>query len=177
MLPQTTHVLKTYDYLVKARERLFAQARPLTPRQHAEVFEIGLGSLLRTFAHISGAEWYYIQRLTGAELPPMDQWPIMDEKPPALPVIEAMWLEQAGKTRAALAAVGDWGAEVSYEVTLSKTEGERPRRVIATAADMFTQLVMHEVHHRAQAMNILRHLGVAVEDVDYNEMMYRFEDL
>jgi uncharacterized damage-inducible protein DinB len=32
--------------------------------------------------------------------------------------------------------------------------------------------VLHEVHHRAQAMNILRQLGVKLADIDYNAMMY-----
>lgn len=173
MPPTTDHALKTYGYLTTARERLITQARSLTPRQHAEVFPIGLGSLLRTFAHILGAEWYYIQRLTEAELPPMAQWPIDDEKPPALPVIESIWHEQAPRTRAAIEAIDDWHAEVGYEVRW----GEKPRRVIATKADLVTQLVLHEMHHRAQAMNILRHLGVEAEDLDYNAMMYRFEDL
>lgn len=173
MHPTTDHALRTYGYLTTARERLFTQARTLTPSQHAEVFAIGLGSLLRTFAHILGAEWYYIERLVGAELPPMDQWPIDDEKPPALPVIESLWHEQARRTRAALEAIDDWQAEVRYDVTL----GDDPRRVIATRTDVVTQLVLHEMHHRAQAMNILRHLGVEAEELDYNSMMYRFEPL
>ncbi len=173
MHPTTEHALKTYGYLTTARERLFTQARTLTPRQHAKVFPIGLGSLLRTFAHILGAEWYYIQRLTGAELPPMDQWPIDNEKPPALPVIESLWHEQAPKTRGAIEAIDDCQAEVRYDVTW----GDKPRRVIASKADMVTQLVLHEMHHRAQSMNILKHLGVEAEDLDYNAMMYRFEDL
>jgi uncharacterized damage-inducible protein DinB len=46
--------------------------------------------------------------------------------------------------------------------------------VTASAADQFTQLVLHEVHHRAQAMNMLCHLGVAVatEDIDFNALMF-----
>jgi uncharacterized damage-inducible protein DinB len=44
--------------------------------------------------------------------------------------------------------------------------------VSATKADIFTQLVTHEVHHRAQALNILRQFGVKLEDVGYSAMMY-----
>jgi uncharacterized damage-inducible protein DinB len=32
----------------------------------------------------------------------------------------------------------------------------------ATAADIFTELALHEVHHRAQAMHILSRLGAGV---------------
>ena len=42
----------------------------------------------------------------------------------------------------------------------------------ASPSDIFTQLALHEVHHRAQAMNILRRLGAKAEDLDYNTLMY-----
>lgn len=176
MHPTTAHVLKTYDYLAAARGRVFDRARTLTPRQHAQAFPIGPGSLLRTFAHVLGAEWYYVQRLTEAELPPRGRWPIDDENPPALPVVEAIWFEQAARTRAAFQGVTDWQAEVRYEVD-AEDAGRGRRRVTATVSDIFTQLVLHEVHHRAQAMNMLRHLGAPVDDLDFNAMCYRFEDL
>lgn len=174
MLPHTVHVLKTYDYLTCARQRLLVQARPLMPRQHAEVFEIGLGSLLRTMSHIMICEWYYIQRMQGNEVPPYEQWPIRDEDPPEIPVIEATWASQTPRTRAALAAVQSWDMARPLEGT---DEQDNPRRAMVTLADIFTQLVLHEVHHRAQAMNMLRRLGVAAEDVDYNELAYGWERL
>ncbi len=168
----TPHVLKTYDYLANARHRLFLQARPLTPRQHAEAFPIGLGSLLRTMTHIMICEKYYILRMLGEEVPPYETWPIRDENPPAMPVIEAAWAAQFPWSRSALAAVEDWNSTIAYDGT---DEQDRPRRAMVTPADIFTQLVLHEVHHRAQAMNILRYLGVASEDVDYNELAYEWE--
>lgn len=173
MHPTNAHAIKTYDYLSVARTKFFDKARALTPRDHAKEFDIGPGSLQRTLAHVVGAEWYYVQRLTGAELKTLEGWPISEEEPPGLPVIEATWLEQAVKTRAALEAVQDWQAEIRYEVHWE----EEPRRVTATASDVFTQLVLHEVHHRAQLLNMLRRLGAPAGDVDYNEMCYLIEPL
>lgn len=173
MHPTTAHVLKTYDYLIAARTKIFDAARALTPHDHAKAFDIGPGSLQRTLAHMVGAEWYYVQRLIGAELATLEGWPINEEEPPGLPVIEATWSQQAQQTRAALEAVDDWQAEIRYDVPW----GDDPRRVIATASDLFTQLVMHEVHHRAQLLNMLRRLGAPAGDLDYNEMCYRFEPL
>lgn len=43
----------------------------------------------------------------------------------------------------------------------------------ASREDIFTQLVLHEVHHRAQAINMLRHLGATVGDVDFNGFMHQ----
>jgi uncharacterized damage-inducible protein DinB len=40
------------------------------------------------------------------------------------------------------------------------------------ASHLFTQLILHEVHHRAQVMNILRELGAGVGDLDFIAMMF-----
>jgi uncharacterized damage-inducible protein DinB len=118
------------------------------------------------------SEWYYVQRIRGRDVPPYEQWPIQDEKPPPFAVLEAAWTEQADDTRAALSAVRDWTADIEYRVT---TDDGRAEIVTASAADLFTQLVLHEVHHRAQVMNMLRHLGVAAEDLDFNSFFKRRE--
>mgnify|MGYP003453290238 CR=1 FL=1 len=40
--------------------------------------------------------------------------------------------------------------------------------------DLFTQLALHEMHHRAQIMAMLRESGAAIlEDLDYNALMYQ----
>ncbi|KAA0214533.1 MAG: hypothetical protein DYG94_10385 [Leptolyngbya sp. PLA3] len=43
--------------------------------------------------------------------------------------------------------------------------------------DIFTQLILHEVHHRAQAMNMLRQFGVKAPDVDFTSLNYRIEEV
>ena len=162
--------LKTYDYLAVARRRLLDWVRPLTPDQYAREFPIGLNSLARTLTHIMSSEWYYIERMRQADVPPHDQWAIRDEIPPSFPALEAAWTEQAGQTRATLAAIRDWSTELEYQVT----DDSGCRLIInASPSDIFTQLVLHEVHHRAQAMNMLRQLGVPASDLDYNALMYK----
>jgi uncharacterized damage-inducible protein DinB len=161
---------RTYDYLTLARGKLLDWVRPLSQEQYVRAFPIGLGSLARTLAHVELSEWYYIQRMRQRTIPPYEQWPIRDESPPPFAEIEAAWSEQAKRTRAALSAVRDWSAPIEYEVT---TDEGRRDLVTASAGDIFTQLVLHEVHHRAQAMNMLRHLGVKAEDIDFNTLMYR----
>jgi hypothetical protein len=68
--------------------------------------------------------------------------------------------------------VEDWGREIEYTVRW----GGRPVIVTVSPADIFAQLLLHEAHHRAQAMAMLRLLGVAAEDLDYNVLMYRRRD-
>ena len=162
--------LKSYEYLALSRERVFGWVRPLSEEQFAREFPIGQGSLARTLTHMLLDEWYYVQRLEGADLPPYEQWPIQNEKPLAFGALERAWIEQAQRTRDALRAVRDWSAAFEYRVT--NDEG-KPMIVTATAGDLVMHMAVHEAHHRAQVMNMLRHLGVAVEAIDYAAMMLK----
>ena len=77
-------------------------------------------------------------------------------------------MEQAGRTRAVLESVRDWNKEFDYRPMWNDRQ-----IVTASAADIFTQMALHEVHHRAQAMNMLRQLGVKLEDIDFNALMLK----
>lgn len=162
--------LRTYDYLTLARRRIFDRVRPLSAEQYAAEFPIGLGSLGRTLTHIMICEWMYVRRMQELDVPPYEQWEFQDEKPPAFAVLEAAWSEQAKRTRQALSGVRDWDRELEYRAT--PNDG-KPIIVTASPADIFTQMALHEVHHRAQAMNMLRRLGVAAEDIDFNALMHK----
>lgn len=161
--------LRTYDYLTRTRHQLFDRVRPLSSEQYAREFPIGLGTLGRTLTHVMISEWYYIQRMDQRDVPPYEQWPIRDEQPPPFPDLETIWTRQAGDTRAALGTPRDWNAEIEYRVT---DDDGRRMIVTATAAGLFTQLAFHEVHHRAQVLNMLRHLGVQLRDIDFNATMF-----
>lgn len=161
---------RIYDYLVRSRTRVLDAARALSPEQHAQRFPIGCGSLIATLTHILGAEWCYIERLEGRALPPYDQCEFREEAPPPFAAIDEGWKRQTARTTAAIQRVRDWSAPVVY--TVDRDDGRR-FRIAATAGDLFTQLALHEVHHRAQALNILRHLSApALGDLDFNTMMY-----
>lgn len=166
--------LRIYDYLIMARERVLDAVRPLAPQQYLQEFTLGLKSIGTTLAHIMISEWYYIERLEGRLVPPYDQWPIKYEDPPAFDVLEKTWREQATNTRASIAAERDWNRRITY-LSFPDDHGKR-YHITATAGDFFTQLALHEVHHRAQLMAMLRELGDAaapLQDIDYNEMMYQ----
>jgi uncharacterized damage-inducible protein DinB len=164
------HPLHTYDYLMLARQRVFDWVRPVSLEDYARKLPTWNKTLGQTLTHILASEWYYIQRLEGHEVPPYDTWRIREEEPLPFPALESAWAEQARATRDALAAVRDWNAALEYRVT-----GDDGVRSIVTAspADIFTQLVLHEVHHRSQAMNMLQRFGAVIDDIDFNSMMYR----
>ncbi|MCI0364217.1 MAG: DinB family protein [Phycisphaerales bacterium] len=95
--------LKIYDYLTKARERVFEAVRSAvaeSPEVWRREFSIGLKTLGSTLTHMMIVEWSYVQRIQGRTMPPYEQWPIQDEHPPAFEVIEKTWRQQAPQTRA-----------------------------------------------------------------------------
>jgi uncharacterized damage-inducible protein DinB len=169
--PMITQPHRIYDYLLLARQRILNKVRSLSSEQLLQPFPIGLGTLAATLAHIVSSEWYYVQRMRRLEVPPYEQWAIRHEQPPPFAALEIAWAQQAADTRAAIDAVRDWQEPIEYRVT-----DDAGRRMIVTtcAADLFTQLAFHEIHHRAQAMNILTRFGAGVgEDLDFNTLMYQ----
>ncbi len=162
--------LRSYDYLTRSRKRVFDWVRPLSAEQYAQEFQIGLGSLARTLTHMLLDEWYYVQRMERNELLPYEQWPIRAEKPLAFAELERAWSEQAERTRSALQAVRDWGEEFDYRVT---DDDGKLMNVTVSASDIFTHMTVHEAHHRAQVMNMLRHLGVTTDAIDYDALMHK----
>ncbi len=161
--------LRTYEYLCLARGKVLDATRALDAAGYARTFPIGLGSLARTLTHILMCEWYYVERMQRREVPPYERWQFRDEEPPGLAELEEEWGRQAERTRAAIRGVRDWGERIEYR---GDDDATRPMVYAPSAGDIFTQLVLHEVHHRAQAMNMLRHLGVTLGDLDYNALMY-----
>lgn len=158
-----------YDYLIRSRQRILDLIRSLDAVQYAREFQIGCGTIGATMTHIVISEWYYVERMQQREVPPYAQWSIQSEHPPPFTEIESFWIRQADATRRALQAVRDWNAAITYRVTL---DDGSPIVVTTSAAGLFTQLAFHEVHHRAQVMNMLRHLGLDAGDIDFNAMMY-----
>ena len=164
---------KTYDYLTLARGRLLDRVRALTDEQYRSEHPIGLGSLARTLHHTRAAEGAYVRRMRGETAPvpapaPEDDPELGAADAPAFDALVARWERQAAETRGAIAGVADWNTARVYRTTW---EG-KPYAYRAAPGDFFAQLALHEVHHRAQALHILRRLGVETEELDYNALMW-----
>ena len=163
-----------YDVLTQARQKLFGWIRPLSQAQYTQIFTFGLGTLRATAIEMARVEWLYGLRLQrpSAPLPPRDQWPIGEERQPAFRELEAVWTEQAPRTRAILAAISDWNTMVEYR-RVQPGPPEKVTLVSAIKGDLAMQMLMHEVHHRAQAMAMLRQLGVAAQNLDYGVFAFK----
>jgi uncharacterized damage-inducible protein DinB len=157
------NAVRTYDVLTQARHKLFAWIRPLSQEQYTREFPFGRRTLRATMIELARVEWYLAMRLREERLPPWEDWPITEERQPTFSDLEAVWTAQAPKTRGTLAAITDWSRSVTARLTLP----DKHLLLTATNADIATQLLLHEVHHRAQAMAMLRQYGLAAQDLDY----------
>jgi uncharacterized damage-inducible protein DinB len=50
-------------------------------------------------------------------------------------------------------------------------------QIRTTAGGLATQMICHEVHHRAQVMAMLRQFGIAAENLDYTALMVQRTEL
>jgi uncharacterized damage-inducible protein DinB len=164
-----TDPVKVYDYLTVARGRLLEWVRPLSVADYTREFPFGRRSLSRTLTHVLSSEWYYVQRIEGRAVPEYAHWPIREEEAPAFAALVEAWSRQAEHTRAAIVGVQVWSEPIEYRIM---DDDGRQKIVMTSRGDIVTQLAFHEVHHRAQAMSMLRHLGIAAEDLDYNALTF-----
>lgn len=160
----TTDFLRVYDIHTRAREKLFAWIRPLSQEQYTREFPFAHRTLRATMHEIATTEWWLATRLREEPMPRPWSW---DDLPinrySTFAELERAWMEQAPQTRATLAGLTD----LEKMVETRMYGRSRVRILTARRGDIATQLLLHEVHHRAQAMTMLRHLGVEAQDLDY----------
>ena len=132
-----------------ATEQLLAACGKLSGEQFHQRFDIGPGSLHDTVTHMLGAMRTWTDTLVGRELRPR---PESDGKRRTVGELRGL-LEEALR-------------EIQFEAErrpLHETVSRRVRdgRVFEmTRAAVLTHVATHGMHHRAQCLNMLRHLGV-----------------
>jgi uncharacterized damage-inducible protein DinB len=129
-----------------ATEQIIEACAELTPEQFHQRFEMGPGSLHDTTTHILGAMRFWADLLAGRE-----------ERPR---------LESAQHTPAQLLALLD---EIASDLAASAkarpldqtvTRVRQGKTYIFTRGVVLTHVATHGMHHRAQCLNMLRHLGM-----------------
>jgi uncharacterized damage-inducible protein DinB len=130
-----------------AWDRLLAAVAPLTDAQLDQPFEMGPGSLRATLRHLYGAERNWLARWRGCDQP---QFPQASEL-----------AKPAEFDRAHRALVPERSADVanldfSQTCTYTNPQG---RTYTFALGDVLLHVCNHGIHHRAQAVNMLRRLG------------------
>jgi uncharacterized damage-inducible protein DinB len=164
-----------YDVLTQARGRLFGWIRPLSQEQYTQRFLIGLHTLRATLIEIARVELLYAMRLREEPVPPPPlpaDWTVSETRQPTFADLEQLWTAQAPRTRATLAGTTDW----TKTVTRRYEQGDKVIVQTVGKGEIAVQMLMHEVHHRAQAMAMLRQLGVEAQNLDYIGFVARREE-
>lgn len=158
--------VRVYDVHAQARHKLFDWIRPISQEDYLREFPFAHRTLRATMIELAMTELWLVMRLREEPMPRPFRWeemPINETSHDTFPKLEAAWRAQAPRTRATLANMTDWDQIVETVMYGRK----RMRTLRATRRDIATQLLLHEVHHRAQAMAMLRHLGIAAQDLDF----------
>ncbi len=160
-------VLRLFDYLATARRHVFGWVRAQQPEVYTQPFPFGHGSIRATLVHIAAAEWAYVERLGGRDYL-LSESPFTAEALPTFEPLVSAWEQQSARTRTALSALGDIRRPVEF---ISRV-GPAPMRARATAGEIVLHMALHEVHHRAQVMAMLRQVGVRAENIDYSILAF-----
>jgi uncharacterized damage-inducible protein DinB len=157
-----------FDYLVRARAQLMQWIRALPASAYTQDFPLGLGSIRATLVHVAALEWNYAHRLAGEDYVPGDN-PFTVQRFAEVETLARAWRAQSETTRGVLAGMGDPSRRVVY---VSRSF-DPPMRTETTAGGIAGQLLFHEVHHRAQAMAMLRQAGTSAENLDYSRLVWK----
>lgn len=165
----TIHPAAQYKYLVEARGRVFERVHALSLPQYTRKFPFGHGSIRATLVHVADTEWWYTSMLQG-EPAPEERSPFRPFSRTGFRPLEAAWEEQTERTRRTLGEEADWSRPVE---DWWKTKRWK-RGVRTTAGSIAIQLLFHEVHHRAQVMVMLRHVGLPLQSIDYSILTWEW---
>ena len=141
-----------------ARQRLMAAATPLADEALDRPFDMGLGSLRETIRHLWSAEQWWLDRWEGSRSNrPTGRLSMAD--------LHDRFRATARLRDEFLDGLGEAG--VSQRVSFTTDAGESQTYPLG---DMMLHVCNHGVHHRAQAVNMVRHLGAGALDLDYIHM-------
>ena len=140
-----------YEYNDWARERVLKAAAPLDDDELDRPFKIGMGTLRKTLMHIRDAENWWLLNWSGE---PAETF---SELPDTTPIggLRKESAEIARHRREFFETLGD--GELARTVTAKPRPGVE---LTFALGDTMVQLGGHGTHHRAQALNMLRRLGV-----------------
>lgn len=145
-----------------AQDRVLRAAAALSDEQLDRNFEIGIGTLRETLAHIRDAEQWWLTNWTKG---PGELFP----ESASQESVEAI----ASSLRNIRAARNNLLQSMTDEA-LAKRVDTTPRPGMIRSFPLgvtMLQICHHGTHHRAQAVNMLRHVGAGVPAMDLLEML------
>jgi uncharacterized damage-inducible protein DinB len=150
-----------YRYSDWAQARVLGLAESVGDEQLDRPFEMGLGTLRRTLVHLMDAEAWWLGNWTDG---PNATFPQPDVTA-SVQSIQRRFADVAGRRNEMLSSMVD--ADLQRVITAQPVAGTFRSFPIGQT---MLQLCCHGTHHRAQAVNMLRQLGVPPPRMDYTVM-------
>lgn len=144
-------IQRLLQHNVWATRILLERCRALTPEQFRQRFDIGPGSLHDTLRHIVGAMFRWSDRIAGRPV----RESIERVPQPRTPGELLELLEQAHRE------LEDVALRVERDGRHDEPMQAEFRPEHFTRGTAIVHVLTHGMHHRAQALNMLRRLGVA----------------
>ena len=147
-----------YAYCDWAQAKVLASARLLSDAQLDRTFDMGIGTLRTTLAHITAAErWWFGNWKEGSTI-------FFPNKETSISIDELV------KEHESVAAARDAFIARLSDDDLSRRVDAQPRKDVLASFPLgqtMVQLCCHGTYHRAQALNMLRHAGAEPMRMDY----------
>jgi uncharacterized damage-inducible protein DinB len=149
---QASTLRDLYRHFDWAGDRVLSVSETLAEDELDRRFDIGLGSLRATLWHNWAAHWIWFQRIDGHSPARFE----FDGERASLAELR-QFIDRARITRRAkLDAVTD--TDLVREIPYANLKGERFSRQLG---EILLHVTNHAMHHHAQALNMLRHSGIA----------------
>ena len=146
-----------------ATRKILDLCRALTHDQFHRKFEIGLGTLHRTLTHIISAQRRWTDRIAERPVRPMlhtvPQFPNMGGEDKDRTVDELIALVDEAE-RDLAAVIARWRDRLGTTLSLDWPGKDGTKTYTFSRAAVLVHLTTHGAHHRAQCLNMLRHLDV-----------------
>jgi len=158
MVPNPAYFQELFEYNDWANDRTLGAAAAVSPEQLKRELGNSFGSVHDTLAHITGAEWIWLERWFGrspAKLPCGSDFVGLDS------IIEKLRKVRSDRRH--------WLGLVSAD-SLSESASYRNVRGQSCAYPLWQQLthvVNHSTYHRGQVITLLRQLGNNVVSTDF----------
>jgi len=144
-----------------AQERLMSFVEPLDDEKLDRSFEMGMDSLRETMGHLYSVEWVWLERWKGHS-PAVDKIP---NEFPEMKDLHHMWRITADERNIFIEALSD--ADLDQLVTYTNAKSEEWSFKLG---HILMHVCSHGTHHRAQVLNMLRHVGVRPPEMDFLRM-------
>ncbi|HKJ26645.1 MAG TPA: DinB family protein [Anaerolineales bacterium] len=157
------HLEQLMDYNYWANGLIMKYAEKLSEEDYTEKVAYSRGSLRDVLSHVMFAEWTWLDRMQEVSMPTEDLRRAFN--PERYPNIQGMyedWFDLELRMREFMAELPE--AMYSQEFTYKRSDGTE---FTDTYADIFTQLVLHGMQHRAECALILSEKGYSPGNLDY----------